>query len=165
MTPERTVFVILSFEGPDVYSQAGGLGVRVKGLSRTLASLGYETHLFFIGDPELPSEESHERGRLHYHRWCQWLSAFHRGGVYDGEEEKLRDWDRSVPPAVVDGIIAPAIESGRNVVVLAEEWQTAATVNLLSDSLYYRGLRDRVVMLWNANNTFGFQRINWGALA
>ncbi|HEV2217380.1 MAG TPA: glycosyltransferase [Candidatus Dormibacteraeota bacterium] len=165
MTPERTIFVILSFEGPDVYSQAGGLGVRVKGLSRTLATLGYETHLFFIGDPELPSEEAHERGRLHYHRWCQWLSAFHRGGVYDGEEEKLRDWDRSVPPAVVDGIIAPAIESGRNVVVLAEEWQTAATVNLLSDSLYYRGLRDRVVMLWNANNTFGFQRINWGALA
>ncbi len=55
MTPERTVFVILSFEGPDVYSQAGGLGVRVRGLSRTLAHLGYETHLFFIGDPELSS--------------------------------------------------------------------------------------------------------------
>jgi glycosyltransferase involved in cell wall biosynthesis len=165
VTPERTVFVILSFEGPDVYSQAGGLGVRVKGLSRTLAGLGYETHLFFVGDPQLPSEETHERGRLHYHRWCQWLSAFYPGGVYDGEEDKLRDWDRSVPPAVVDGIIAPAIESGRNVVVLAEEWQTAATMNLLSDSLYYRRLRDRVVMLWNANNTFGFQRINWGALA
>src|SRR6267378_1435213 len=163
--PRQTVFVILSFEGPDVYSQAGGLGVRVKGLSRTLAQLGYETHLFFIGDPELPSEETHEHGRLHYHRWCQWLSAFHRGGVYDGEEDKLRDWERSVPPAVVDGIIAPAIESGRNVVVLAEEWQTAATMNLLSDSLYYRALRDRVVMLWNANNTFGFRRINWGALA
>ncbi len=165
VTPERTVFVILSFEGPDVYSQAGGLGVRVKGLSRTLARLGYETHLFFIGDPELPSEETHESGRLHYHRWCQWLSVFHRGGVYDGEEDKLRDWDRSVPSAVIDGIIAPAIESGRNVIVLAEEWQTAATMNLLSDSLYYRGLRDRVVMMWNANNTFGFQRINWGALA
>ncbi len=165
VTPERTVFVLLSFEGPDVYSQAGGLGVRVKGLSRTLAQLGYETHLFFIGDPELPSEETHEHGRLRFHRWCQWLSAFHRGGVYDGEEDKLRDWDRSVPPAMIDGIIAPAVEAGRNVVVLGEEWQTAATMNLLSDSLYYRGLRDRVVMLWNANNTFGFQRINWGALA
>ena len=165
VTPDRTVFVILSFEGPDVYSQAGGLGVRVKGLSRTLARLGFETHLFFIGDPDLPSEETQESGRLHYHRWCQWLSAFHRGGVYDGEEDKLRDWDRSVPSAVIDGIIAPAIESGRNVVVLAEEWQTAGTMNLLSDSLYYRGIRDRVVMLWNANNTYGFQRINWGALA
>ena len=164
VTPERSVFVILSFEGPDVYSQAGGLGVRVKGLSRALARLGYETHLFFIGDPDLPSEEVHERGRLHYHRWCQWISSMHRGGVYDGEEDKLRDWDRSIPGAVIDGIIAPTIESGRNVVVLAEEWQTAGTVNHISDSLYYRGLRDRVVMLWNANNTFSFQRINWGAL-
>src|SRR5439155_1465317 len=121
--------------------------------------------LFFIGDPELAGGETRGGGRLRYHRWGQVLSAFHRGGVYDGEEDKLRDWDRSVPSAVIDGIIAPAIESGRSVVVLAEEWQTAATINLLSDSLYYRGLRDRVVMLWNANNTFGFQRINWGALA
>src|ERR1051326_7426843 len=60
MTPVRSVFVILSYEGPDVYSEAGGLGVRVKGLSRTLARLGYETHLFFIGDPHLPSQEVHE---------------------------------------------------------------------------------------------------------
>lgn len=165
VTPDRTVFVILSFEGPDVYSQAGGLGVRVKGLSRTLARLGFETHLFFIGDPDLPSIETHERGKLRYHRWCQWISSFHRGGVYDGEEDKLRDWDRTIPPAVIDELIAPAVESGRNVVVLGEEWQTAATMNLLSDSLYYRGLRDRVVMLWNANNTFSFERINWGALA
>lgn len=147
-----------------MYSQAGGLGVRVKGLSRALAEQGFATHLFFIGDPQLPSEEVHERGRLHYHRWCQWISNFHRGGVYDGEEDKLRDWDRTIPVAVIDGIVAPALEAGRNVVVLGEEWQTAATMNHLSDSLYYRGMRDRVVMLWNANNTFSFQRINWGAL-
>jgi glycosyltransferase involved in cell wall biosynthesis len=62
-------------------------------------------------------------------------------------------------------MIAPALAIGSNVVVLGEEWQTAATMNQISDSLYYRGLRDRVVMLWNANNTFGFHRINWGALA
>jgi hypothetical protein len=57
--PQRTVFAILSFEGPDVYSQAGGLGVRVKGLSRTLAQLGYQAYLYFCGDPDLPGEESH----------------------------------------------------------------------------------------------------------
>jgi len=164
ITPTKTVFVIISFEGPDVYSQAGGLGVRVRGLSRTLSQLGFYTHLFFVGDPDLPSEESHEHGRLRYHRWCQWISALHRGGVYDGEEEKLRDWNHSLPPAVIEDLIVPAISSGSNVVVLGEEWQTAATMNLISDSLYYRGLRDRVVMLWNANNTFGFHRINWGAL-
>ena len=50
ITPTKTVFVIISFEGPDVYSQAGGLGVRVRGLSRTLSQLGFYTHLFFVGE-------------------------------------------------------------------------------------------------------------------
>ena len=163
--PQRTVFVLLSFEGPDVYSQAGGLGVREKGLSRTLAQLGYETHLFFCGDPDLPGEETQEKGRLHYHRWCQWISARHRDGVYDGEDDKVRDWNASLPLSLVDKVIAPTIAAGRNVVLMGEEWHTAASMNLISDLLYYRGLRDRVVMLWNANNTFGFWRINWGALA
>ena len=163
--PQTTVFVILSFEGPDVYSQAGGLGVRVKGLSRTLAQLGYETHLFFCGDPALPGEETQEGGRLHYRRWCQWISARHPGGVYDGEDEKVRDWNSSLPLSLINQVIAPAVAAGRNVVLIGEEWHTAASMNLISDSLYYRGLRNHVVMLWNANNTFGFDRINWGALA
>src|ERR1700682_1955619 len=163
-TTDRTVFVLLSFEGPDPYSQAGGLGVRVKGLSRSLAHIGYQTHLFFCGDPDLPGEETQEGGRLTYRRWCQWISARRRGGVYDGEEEKVRDWNSSLPPSLIDNVIAPAIGAGRNVVLMGEEWHTAASMNLISDSLYYRSLRDRVVMLWNANNTFGFHRINWGAL-
>ena len=162
--PHRTVFVVLSFEGPDVYSQAGGLGVRVKGLSRTVAQLGFQTYLYFCGDPDLPGEESQENGRLVLRRWCQWISARHRGGVYDGEEEKIRDWNASLPPSLIDEVITPAVESGRNVVVLGEEWHTSWSMSLISDSLYYRGLRDRVVMLWNANNTFGFHRINWTAL-
>jgi glycosyltransferase involved in cell wall biosynthesis len=162
--PERTVFVILSFEGPDVYSRAGGLGVRVKGLSRTLAQLGYQTHLYFCGDPDLPAEESHEAGRLTYRRWSQWISAHHRTGVYDGEEDKIRDWNSSVPPHLVDHVVGPAVESGHNVVVLAEEWHTAWAMNLISGALNYRKLRDRVVMLWNANNIYGFHRINWPAL-
>src|SRR5229473_3448646 len=163
--PQRTVFVILSFEGPDVYSQAGGLGVRVKGLARSLAQLGYQTYLYFCGDPDLPGEESHESGRLVYRRWCQWISARHLGGVYDGEEEKIRDWNSSLPPSLIDNVIAPAVASGRNVVVMGEEWHTSWSMNLLSESLYYRGLRDRVVILWNANNTFGFHRITWPSLA
>jgi glycosyltransferase involved in cell wall biosynthesis len=163
--PHRTVFVILSFEGPDQYSQAGGLGVRVKGLSRTLAQLGYQTYLYFCGDPDLPGEESQESGRLVYRRWCQWISARHRGGVYDGEEEKIRDWNGSLPASLIDTVIAPAVAAGSSVVVMGEEWHTSWSMNLISESLYYHGLRDRVVMLWNANNTFGFHRINWSALA
>lgn len=163
--PQRTVFVILSFEGPDVYSQAGGLGVRAKGLSRTLARLGYQTYLYFCGDPDLPGEESQESGRLVLRRWCQWISARHRAGVYDGEEEKIRDWNASLPPSLIENVIGPAVEAGRNVVILGEEWHTSWSMSLISESLYYRGLRDRVVILWNANNTFGFHRISWASLA
>ena len=162
--PRRTVFVILSFEGPDLYSQAGGLGVRVKGLSRTLARLGYQTYVYFCGDPDLPGEEELEDGRLHYRRWCQWISARHRGGVYDGEEGKIRDWNYSLPPSLIDKVIGPAVAAGNRIVLLGEEWHTSWSMKLISDSLYYRGLRDRVVMLWNANNTFGFHRIDWGSL-
>jgi len=164
LDPGRTVFVLLSFEGPDVYSQAGGLGVREKGLSRSLARLGFPTYLYFCGDPDLPSQEDQEDGRLHLRRWCQWISAQHRGGVYDGEEGKVRDWNHSLPPSVIGEVIEPAAVEGKHVVILGEEWHTSWSMKLVSDSLFYRGLRDRAVMLWNANNTFGFHRIDWNAL-
>ncbi len=164
LDPRSTVFVILSFEGPDEYSQAGGLGVRVKGLARSLARMGYVTYLYFCGDPDLPGEEEQEGGRLRYRRWCQWISAQHRGGVYDGEEGKIRDWNSSLPPSLIDNVIAPAVADGNHVVVLGEEWHTSWSMKLISDALYYRGLRDRVVMLWNANNTYGFNRIDWTGL-
>ena len=163
-TPDRTVFVLLSFEGPDPYSQAGGLGVRVKGLSRALATLGYDTHLYFVGDPDLPGKEIQQGGKLHYRRWCQWISAQHRGGVYDGEEGKIRDWNSSLPAGVIEEVIVPAVAEGKSVVLLGEEWHTSWSMSLISDNLYRRGLRDQVVMLWNANNTFGFNRIDWPAL-
>jgi len=164
LDPVRTVFVILSFEGPDVYSQAGGLGVRVKGLSRELARMGYTTYLYFCGDPDLPGEEEVEDGRLHLRRWCQWISAQHRGGVYDGEEGKIRDWNYSLPSSLIENVIEPAVKAGQYVVILGEEWHTSWSMRLISDALYYRGIRDRVVMLWNANNTYGFDRIEWAAL-
>ena len=164
LDPGRTVFVLLCFEGPDVYSQAGGLGVREKGLSRSLARMGFPTYLYFCGDPDLPSQEEQEDGRLHLRRWCQWISAQHRGGVYDGEEGKVRDWNYSLPPSVIGDVIERAAVEGKHVIILGEEWHTSWSMKLVSDSLFYRGLRDRAVMLWNANNTFGFHRIDWNAL-
>ena len=161
---ESTIFAVLSFEGPDVYSQAGGLGVRAKELTRALAAAGYETHLFFVGDPELPAEEEAVEGRLKLHRWGQWLSRAHRGGVYDGEDAKVVDWNRSLPSFLVDRVVEPAARAGKLVVVLGEEWHTADSMRLIAEALFYRGLRDRAVILWNANNTFGFHRINWREL-
>ena len=45
---------MLCFEGPDDYSRAGGLASRVTGLTEALAEAGFDTHLWYIGDPGLP---------------------------------------------------------------------------------------------------------------
>ena len=165
LEPLKTTFILLSFEGPDVYSQAGGLGVRVKELSRALAERGYETHLFFVGDPTLPTDETMLDQRLFIHRWSQWISRYYPVGVYDGEDDKVADLNRSLPDALVKDFIKPAIARGKTVVVLGEEWHIAHAMTLVSDALYYAGLRDRCLLLWNANNHFAFHRINWAQLA
>jgi glycosyltransferase involved in cell wall biosynthesis len=165
ITPENTEFVLLCFEGPDAYSMAGGLGVRIEHLSSTLAKMGFVTHLFFVGDPEHQGEEARFEGKLALHRWCQWVSRYYPNGVYQGENEKLYDFNESIPWFVKERIIKPAVAQGKLVVILGEEWQTAEAMCRLSDVLYNDGLRDKVVMFWNANNTFSFDRINWGRLS
>jgi glycosyltransferase involved in cell wall biosynthesis len=156
--------VLLSFEGPDEYSRAGGLGVRETELGRTLARLGHETHLFFVGDPTLPGDETGVGGSLHLHRWSQWISVYHPGGVYDGEQGKKLDWDASIPDHVADRIVEPALKAGFRVAVIGEDWQTADSIVALEAGLRTRGLRDRVVLAWNANNVYGNWRIDWPAL-
>jgi glycosyltransferase involved in cell wall biosynthesis len=165
ITAENIEFVLLSFEGPDRYSLAGGLGVRVDNLSVTLAEMGFPTHLFFIGDPELKGEEVRQKGKLILHRWCQWISRYYPNGVYEGEDEKLYDFNESIPWFVKDKVIKPALAQGKLVVILGEEWQTSEAMCRLSDVLHKDGLGDRVVMFWNANNIFSFNRIDWGRLS
>jgi glycosyltransferase involved in cell wall biosynthesis len=164
ITTDNTVFVLLSFEGPDHYSLAGGLGVRITNLAQALADTGFETHLFFIGDPKKKGEETANEGNLVLHRWCQWISEYYPNGVYQGENEKLYDFNDSIPLYVTENIVRPAVARDKLVVILGEEWHTAEAMCRLSDYLYSKGLRNKVVMFWNANNTFGFDRINWGRL-
>jgi glycosyltransferase involved in cell wall biosynthesis len=156
-------FHLLSFEGPDPYARAGGLASRVEGLAGALAGLGFETHLWFVGEPEAPGHE--RRGHLHLHRWCQWISRWHRGGVYDGEEGKREDYARSLPPWLWERHLAPHLAAGGHAVVLAEEWQTADALLHLDFLLRGARVRERATLLWNANNTFGFHRIAWPRLA
>jgi glycosyltransferase involved in cell wall biosynthesis len=163
LNPDALDFVLLSFEGPDQYSMAGGLGVRMKELALELARQGYRTHLVFIGDPNLPARES-PLPNLTLHRWGQWLSAHYPAGVYHGEEAKLVDWNEQLPGYVVSELVRPAVAAGRLTAILAEEWHTAYSTCQLSDHLWAAGLRDKTVMLWNANNIMGFDRINWGRL-
>lgn len=156
-------FHILSFEGPDPYSQAGGIATRVEGLARALADLGLETHLWFVGDPDLPGHEV--RGDLHLHRWAQWVSRHHPGGVYDGEEGKRLEYAASLPPYLMREVLEPHLRAGGGAAVLAEEWHTVDAVLRLATLLERSGSRDRVRIMWNANNTFGFDRIPWARLA
>jgi len=165
ISPENTIFAVLSFEGSDAYSMAGGLGARVTYLTQTLPRMGFEVHHIFIGDPHMLEVEAREEGRLTLHRWCQWISEHHPNGVYDSEEGKLYDFNESAPPFVVHKLAAPAISQGKLVVVLGEEWHTAEAMSRISDLLHYEGLRNKAVMFWNANNTYGFERINWARLS
>ncbi len=158
-------FVVLAFEGPDRYAMAGGLSTRVSGLTEALAQLGFETHLIFVGDPEKPGYETRQSSRLHLHRWCQWLSRYYPGGVYDGEEAKLREYQETVPAFVLNEIARPALMAGKRLVVMAEEWQTAESLCRISDLLWEAGPREQTQLLWNANNNMGFHRINWGRLS
>ena len=141
--PDKVTFCVLSFEGPDRYAIAGGLGIRVSNLSVALARRG--THLLFIGDPSLPATEDREDGLLTLHRWSQWISQDHPAGVYDGEEGKVWDFNTSVPEFVLNDFVRPALDSDLLPVILAEEWHTAETVIRLHDLLVAAGLRDRHV--------------------
>ena len=163
LTGEKTTFVVLSFEGPDRYSLAGGLGARVSNLSQCLGR-NYDTHLFFVGDPKCQGEEAQTDTKLTLHRWCQWISAYNPNGVYQGENEKVEDFSRSIPPFVIEKIIRPAADRDENVIILSEEWHTAEATCRLGEQLRTEGLRDRTEILWNANNTFGFDRIDWKRL-
>ncbi len=157
-------FHVLSFEGPDAYSCAGGLASRISGLTETLADLGFDTHLWFVGDPGMPGSEV--RGQLHLHRWCQWISQYHPGGVYDGEQGKQADFAASLPPHLVRELLLPHLrEPVGEAIVLAEEWQTVDAVLHLDWLLRRAGIRHRVTILWNANNVCGFEHINWSRLA
>ena len=155
-------FHVLSFEGPDAYARAGGLASRVEGLTESLAALGFETHLWYVGDPYRPGHEAHDE--LHHHRWGQWISRHHPGGVYDGEEGKRSDFVRSLPPHLLSELLEPHLREGGRAVVMAEEWHTADAVLHLDFLLRERRLRERVEILWNANNTYGFERIPWARL-
>ncbi len=162
--PENTVFVSLCFEGPDVYSTAGGLGTRVTEFTESLANLGYETHLIFVGDPNKPAVEHRVNGKLHLERWSQWISKYYPNGVYDGEEEKLYDYNESVPYHVYQDIAVPAIAQGKLVVVIGEDWHTAEAICRTSDLLHWHDLRHRAILMWNCNSLMSLHRINWGRL-
>jgi len=154
---------ILSFEGPDRYASIGGLGTRVSALARALGKSGHAVELFFVGDPAMRPIEAWAPG-VTLRRWCGWISAQHPRNAYDGESEKIADCETSLPEYLVNSVVAPAAAAGQRVLILAEEWQMANVAIALDELLRKRGLRAAATILWNANNTYGFERIDWSAL-
>lgn len=164
ITPDTTVFAVLSFEGPDAYARAGGLSSRVTELTQALATKGYQTHLYFVGDPEHSTHEERRDGRLHLWRVAQAVSNRFPIGVYAGENEKHEQYVDAVPHLLLRNVVEPAVADDKRVVVMGEDWHTAQTVSAVSDLLYWQGLRREAVLLWNANNTYGFDNIDWRRL-
>lgn len=163
--PNNTIFIILSFEGPDIYSLAGGLGVRVTELGRCLAEMHFETHLVFVGDPNKLASEATVNDKFILHRWCQHISANYPTGVYENERGKISDYEKTVPSYLVDEIIKPAVYSNKKVVVLSEEWHTASAVINLYHLLKGGFLDKSVLLFWNVNNTYSLDRINMRELS
>ena len=155
--------VILAFEGPDPYATVGGLSVRVTELSAALSEHGCSVDLFYVGDPALASTE--RRGRLTLHRSCQAISALYPRGVYDGELMKIRAYAEGVPRFVTEHIVRSAAARAERVLVLAEEWQVVPALLSLERSLRQVGLGHTAKLLWNANNTYGFETIDFEELA
>jgi glycosyltransferase involved in cell wall biosynthesis len=71
----------------------------------------------------------------------------------------------SLPPSLCQDVLLPHLHQGGRATILAEEWHTVDAVLHLDWLLQQAGLRQQVTLFWNANNTFGFERIDWRRLA
>ena len=154
---------ILSFEGPDRYATVGGLSTRVTQLARAFGAFGCSVDVIFCGDPAAAPVEP-GGANVTLRRWSQWISTSHPRNAYDGEAQKILDWESSIPGFVVDSIVAPAAAAGERTLVIAEEWQTAKAAVAIDRLARLRGVRDAFTLIWNADSTYGWDKIDWQAL-
>jgi glycosyltransferase involved in cell wall biosynthesis len=154
--------VLVAFEGPDRYSFVGGLATRMIDLADALVDRGYFVHHIFVGDPTLPPREERADGRLVLERWSQWISGYHPRDVYDGEDGKWLDFSRTVPAHLAE-LVAGSASEGRRSVLMFEDWQTADAAIGTAAILDIRA-PGAAAIRWNANNTYGFGRIDFPVL-
>ena len=152
--------VLVAFEGPDRYSFVGGLATRMNDLAAALVARGHHVRHVFVGDPAAPHVEIGDSG-LVLERWGQWISAHHPKDVYDGEDGKYNALSRTLPPHLAD-LAAEAERRGERTVMLFEDWQTAAAAIGAATLCRARGIN--APMFWNANNTYGFGRVDFPIL-
>ena len=165
MRGEWSEIVLIAFEGPDRYSFVSGLATRMNDLADALVDRGYRVRHLFVGDPAASPVELRRDGALLLERWGQWISRLHPRDVYDGEAGKAADFGRTVPPHLLREVIEPAARAGTRAVLLFEDWQTASAAIGTAELVGAAGLRDHAAIFWNANNTYGFDRIDLARLA
>jgi glycosyltransferase involved in cell wall biosynthesis len=153
---------ILAFEGPDRYASIGGLGTRVSQMATALGAIGCVVDLIFVGDPANAASET--KGNVTLRRWSQWISAHHPRNAYDGERAKIADWESSLPSFVVDQIVAPTAAANERTLIICEEWQTAGVAIGIDQLARLRGVRNTFTLMWNANNTYGWEHIDFPRL-
>jgi glycosyltransferase involved in cell wall biosynthesis len=154
---------ILSFEGPDRYASIGGLGTRASQLASALGAAGCIVDLIFVGDPAAAASEPYTTN-VTLRRWSQWISAHYPRNAYDGEDQKILDWESSAPGFVIDSIVVPTAAAGERTLVICEEWQTAGVAIAIDRLARLRGVRADFTLMWNANNTYGWEHVDWPAL-
>ena len=108
-------------------------------MATALGAIGCVVDLVFVGDPANAATES--KGNVTLRRWAQGSSAHHPRNAYDGEREKIADWESSLPSFVVDQIVAPTAASGERTLVICEEWQTAGVAIVIDQLARLRGVR------------------------
>jgi glycosyltransferase involved in cell wall biosynthesis len=131
-------------------------------LANALGDIGCIVDVIFVGDPASAAVET--KGNVTLRRWSQWISAQHPRNAYDGESEKIADWESSLPAFVVDQIVVPTTASSERTLVLCEEWQTAGVAVAIDRLARLRGVRDNFTLIWNANNTYGWEHVDFAAL-
>jgi hypothetical protein len=65
------------------------------------------------------------------------------------------------PETLLTEWAVPHLLAGRLPVLLFEEWQTASWAKRTFELLVERGFADRTLLVWNANNQFGFEHMDW----
>ena len=115
-----------------------------------------------MGDPDAAAQETREGVELR--RLGQEISREFPGGVYQGERLKLSYLAARFPAQLISEWVEPQIKAGRLPVLLFEEWQTAAWAQSTFDLLCERSISSRCLVVWNANNQFGFERMDWVGL-
>ena len=135
----------------------------MSGLVEAMAGLGVETHLIFLGDPAAAATEVRADGSLVLHRWGQWISRYHPGGVYDGEWGKVQDYTNSVP-AFVASLVREGHRAGAPRHGARRGMADGGGALPVRRPSPLDATLGRPLLVWNCNHPLCLDRVDWARL-